>query len=155
MSKTKRTIIRGGWATDNGKLLTVDDTAAKHKKRPGCAAGKRMRPYAKGDNPYKERYKRGEHHSYTGQPMGNTRKGTKLENANANRSLKKGARQKAKNELREQIVDIFTKKAIQKQKPTTQATGKAMCCATCGKFITKPDCACIHCGSIKTETAIL
>lgn len=111
MANTFRKVIQGGWGDNNGAVLIADETKAKHQKRGDWCKGKKLKPYIKDDVPYKGRYKREEHISWSnGQKMGNTRKGTKVENDNANRSLKKGVRQKAKKELEEELYSIQAEK---------------------------------------------
>jgi hypothetical protein len=106
MSKTLRKITKGGWEDDNGAVMVVDETKAKHEKRDEWCKGKKMKPYMRVDVSYKGKFKRGEHYSYSGgkfHKMGNTNQGTKTEIANANRSLKKGIRQQLKKELFKQL----------------------------------------------------
>jgi hypothetical protein len=110
MADTLRKVIQGGYGDNNGSVLIVDETKAKHQKRGDWCKGKKLKPYIKDDVTYRGRYKRGEHVSWSnGQEMGNTRRGGKIENDNANRSLKKGVRQKAKIELSKELQELQIK----------------------------------------------
>ena len=108
MSNTNRKIIQGGWDDNNGAVMVLDETKAKHQKRGDWCKEKKMKPYMRVDVPYKGKFKRGEHYSFSGDKrfskMGNTKKGTKIEIDNANRSLKKGIRQQLKKQLRNEII---------------------------------------------------
>ncbi len=104
MSDTNRKIIH----IDTCKAITVDQTRAKYQGVQEWQRGKKLRPYIKPSEPYKGRYKRGEHYPVGGDKnfgrrMGNTRKGAKLENANANRSMKKGVRQAGKRQIQNEF----------------------------------------------------
>lgn len=111
MSNTLRKFIQGGHMDNNGAIIIADETKAKHQKQGYWCSGKKLKPYVKNSVQYDGRYKRGEHYSFSnGEKMGNTRKGTKIENDNANRSLKKGVRQKAKIEITKELNKIFENK---------------------------------------------
>ncbi len=105
MSNTLRKIV-----DRTGKSYKVDDTKAKYinmysSDMPTKYNHKKMKPYSPIQQEYGTgRYRRGSHYGYgTGQYMGNTRIGTKLEIANANRSLKKSVRQSHKLEIRKEL----------------------------------------------------
>ncbi len=110
MSKTLRTFTQGGWGTNNGSLVTADETKAKHQKRGDYARPKKLKPYIKNDVTYRGKERRAEYPSYSGAKefatMGNTNVGHKLEVKNSNRSMKKGVRQIANKEIIQQINDI-------------------------------------------------
>ncbi len=104
MSRTKRKVVQGGFGDDNGSVVVMDETKAKHQKRGDWCKPKKLKPYMRGDVPYKGKHKRGEHHSMSnGQLMGNTNTGSKLAVNNSNRSLKKGLRQQLKKDLKKEL----------------------------------------------------
>lgn len=97
MSKTKRKIIDYNY-NQLPKEIVADDNYIKFRKHKWNKE-KKLRPYMRGDVPYKHKFEVGEKRRLGKYRMRNNRRGTKIENNNANRSLKKGIRQQLKSEL--------------------------------------------------------
>lgn len=107
MAKTIRKAIKCGIGADNGSVLIGDDSKVRAEKRGEWCTGKKLKPYIKDGN-QPGRYKRGTHYKWghKGHAMANTSMSEKLANANANRSMKKGVRQKAKLDIKRQLETI-------------------------------------------------
>ena len=102
MSKTRREILQGGANINNGKIVLVDETKAKWQKRPACLKGKKLRPYMLESIPYKGKF---EVYSIN-YNFRNTGNGARTAVRNANRSLKKGLRQRFKKEIKQELALI-------------------------------------------------
>lgn len=103
MSRTKRTIIKY-YGENSPVVKIVDDSQAKWQKQPiSPAKEKRLTPYIK-DKGHCWKYDRsGFNHDHA-----NTGFGARTGINNANRSMKKGLRQRYKREIQQELTLITT-----------------------------------------------